>query len=313
MAKQLSEWSNTGKLVSERLIRTEMTYVTNMADLASAKERGTEQLEFVATLDLRTSKVCRKHDGNIIDVDKAVPGTNIPPLHCFCRSTTIDAIEGLEHKVRFARDPETGKPIQVPASMKYPEWYQKYVKKNPKAVIAEKMRKNKYADKEQHNMYKNIFGKDAPKTLEGFQKLKYTDIKRWQELRKAKQDRLNQMEFKDMQELIGKLGNKETRLWYKSHDKNIPMVIDKTKAIKEQAIQACELRNAYRTQARELMKDQKERKYLDEKYPNPTFEQLVEYKKLKYGLNDEEAYYDIVRSSTTTNKKFDKKAGIKEE
>ena len=46
--------------------------------------------------------------------------------------------------------------------------------------------------------------------------------------------------------------------------------------------------------------------------PNPTFEQILEHKKRKYGLSDEEAYKDIIRSSKTTNKKYDKIAGTEE-
>jgi hypothetical protein len=219
----------------------------------------------------------------------------------------------LEHKVRYERDPETGEPKQVPADMKYKEWYREYVQKNPKAIVAEKKLKNKYSDKEQHNIYNNIFGEDAPKTLEDFQNLKYTDSKGWKELKNSKQEHLNKMDFKDMKGLLEKLGNKEVRLWYKAHDEKIPNLIDKTLSVKEQAMQACELRNTYRTQARDLMKNQKARKELDEQHPNPAFEQLVEYKKLKYGLSDDEAYQDIIRSSTTTNEKYDKLSGLEED
>lgn len=78
-------------------------------------------------------------------------------------------------------------------------------------------------------------------------------------------------------------------------------------------MQACELRITYRKQARDLMRNQKARKELDEKYPSKTFKELVEHKKLKYGLSEEEAYRDILRSCGTTNKEFDKKRGCKDE
>lgn len=61
------------------------------------------------------------------------------------------------------------------------------------------------------------------------------------------------------------------------------------------------------------MKDQESRIELDKKHPNITFEDLIEHKKLKYGLSSEEAYKDIIRSSQTTNKKYAKIAGIKED
>lgn len=122
MARELNEIAHTGMYACERLIRTETTYFTAMADLEAAKARGTKQVQFVATLDARTSPQCRKADGTIIPVEEAQPGKNIPPLHPFCRSVIIDVIKGLVHKVRRARDPVTGKNILVPADMTYQEW-----------------------------------------------------------------------------------------------------------------------------------------------------------------------------------------------
>ena len=129
MAKELQEYANVGKHVSERLLRTETTYIATMSDLEAMKERDTKQLQFVATLDSRTSPQCQKADGKLIDVDKAEPGKNVPPLHCYCRSTVIEVMDDLQHNVRIARD-ENGKTIQVPAGMTYPEWKKKYVKNN---------------------------------------------------------------------------------------------------------------------------------------------------------------------------------------
>ena len=43
---------------------------------------------------------------------------------------------------------------------------------------------------------------------------------------------------------------------------------------------------------------------------NRTFEELLEHKRKKYGLTENEAYKGIIRSSTTTNEKYDKIAGI---
>ncbi len=117
-------------------------------------------------------------------------------------------------------------------------------------------------------------------------------------------------DFSELSGYVGKMSDRAVRKWYKYHDERILDLIDKTKSVKEQAMEACELRIKYRKQARDLMRDQKARKELDEKYPSKTFEELVEHKKLKYGLSEEEAYQDILRSCVTTNKEFDKKAGV---
>ncbi|EKX91853.1 Uncharacterised protein [Peptostreptococcus anaerobius] len=102
----------------------------------------------------------------------------------------------------------------------------------------------------------------------------------------------------------------EVRVWYDHKDKGIGALIDTSKPIKEQAIQACNLRNMYRTQAREMMKNQVKRRNLDVTDPNKTFEELLERKKLKYGLEGEEAYKAIVASSMKANPKVNKMFGL---
>lgn len=132
-------------------------------------------------------------------------------------------------------------------------------------------------------------------------------------LGKISENHLEKLSLEEVKKFNGKLSNRATRKWYKYNDEQIEKLIDKSKSLEEQARQACQFRNQYRTQARDLMRDQEERHALDKKYPNQTFEQLLERKQLKYGLTGEEAYNDILRSSQTTNKKFDRKAGLNNE
>lgn len=129
MAQRLNEQVGVSKFEAERLIRTETSYIVNQADLDASKEMGVEKLKFVATLDSRTSKVCRNNDGELVDVDKAVPGKNIPPLHPFCRSITIKVLDTtfLKHKVRTARNDNTGKNYKVPDNTTYRQWEKEYV------------------------------------------------------------------------------------------------------------------------------------------------------------------------------------------
>jgi Asp-tRNA(Asn)/Glu-tRNA(Gln) amidotransferase B subunit len=108
---------------------------------------------------------------------------------------------------------------------------------------------------------------------------------------------------------VRSLSNKQARAWYLEHDARIPSMIDRNASIEEQARQAFELRNLYRTIARDLMHDQEARKYLDETQPNKTFEQMIEHKKSK-GMTYEEALQDIVRTATKTNAKVNKELGL---
>lgn len=109
-------------------MRTESAYVENAAQARAYDEAGIEKYRFVAALDKRTSEVCATLDGKVFELSKAKAGTNYPPMHPFCRSTTIadfgdEELAGLE---RRAKD-ENGNTIKVPADMTYQEWYGKYV------------------------------------------------------------------------------------------------------------------------------------------------------------------------------------------
>lgn len=180
MAVELADLSQYGKMAAERLIRTETTYITNMAELESYKELDIDRYIFVATLDLRTSTMCREMDGKIIEVSKGIPGENLPPLHPWCRSTTRAYFEGMTRK-RRARDPETGKNYII-ENMNYDEWYQKFVVDKygeQKAETFQKMIKNKSSDIEQHKRYIKELNEIVSKKLEDFQKIKYTKKEEW--------------------------------------------------------------------------------------------------------------------------------------
>lgn len=313
MAREIANKYATGAFESRRLIRTESNFVNGQMQLTAYEECDADQYEFVAVLDLLTSEVCRELDGKVFSRKDAIPGVNMNPMHPFCRSTTIihlgdEVVSGLK---RRARDPKTGKNRLVSASMNYKEWYRQNVAGNPQAQAAEKALKNRASDTITYRKYKKIYGtKEMGKSVEEFQKMKYTETEKWERLKAGKQDAIDALSDEKIKGLNGLLGNKEVRIWYKHKDEQIPDMLDKKLGLEDQAKKAHELRNQYRAQARDLMKDQKARADLDKIKPNLTFEQLLEWKKEKYGLTGDAAYKDIIRSSTTTNKKYDEKAGV---
>lgn len=97
MNKSLDDLSNVGLHVCDRLVRTETSYVVNTAELDDSKRRGILAKKFEATLDKRTSKMCRDHDQRIILIDKIKIGVNAPPLHPYCRSHLSDMLEGWDY------------------------------------------------------------------------------------------------------------------------------------------------------------------------------------------------------------------------
>lgn len=171
-----------------RLLQMENAFIVEQATLKGYSEDGIEKYEILATLDLKTSDICRRQDGKIYDVKKALTGVNSPPFHWFCRTTTIPHIKDDEDGKRIARDPITGKNYNVPAEMKYEQWYNKYVANDPKALAEEKKIKNRYSDKKQHTLYKEVLGKESPKSFAAFQELKYNDINGWENLKKLYSD-----------------------------------------------------------------------------------------------------------------------------
>lgn len=159
------------------LIMTESAAIASTAQKDCFKELGVEQYEILVTLDTRTSEICRDMDGKVFDMKDYEVGVTAPPFHPRCRTTTVpyfdDEFSAVE--MRAARNPITGKSIEVPASMNYKQWHEEFVEGDPQAALLENMQKNKTADRSQYEKYKEILGREAPKSLDSFQNLKYTN------------------------------------------------------------------------------------------------------------------------------------------
>lgn len=77
---------------AKRLVRTETMYQINQAQKKVYMDAGYVKYEFMATLDSRTSEVCRDNDKKEFYFADAVVGINYPPLHPNCRSTVIPVV-----------------------------------------------------------------------------------------------------------------------------------------------------------------------------------------------------------------------------
>lgn len=109
MADKLAKRMDTSKSNAKRLIMTESARMDNEGLLAYYKETDVDKLIFVATLDMRTSQICRAMDGTIIDIEDAKIGLNVPPLHPYCRSVISPYYENNVQNTRIYRDKETNK------------------------------------------------------------------------------------------------------------------------------------------------------------------------------------------------------------
>ena len=129
MAKTIENRMDVGHNNVVRLVRTELNYVQNQAAMDSIAESGMKYYTFIATLDHRTSQICRSHDRHVYPVADAQPGTNVPPLHPNCRSTISGSLTdepGSSTGARIGRD-KNGKSIHVPANMTYDDWQAIYI------------------------------------------------------------------------------------------------------------------------------------------------------------------------------------------
>jgi len=156
-SQAIAERFEVSKGKARRLVRTESAFFHNQMELLSYEDAEIEKYKFVAVLDRRTSHICQEHDNKVYNTADAVPGVNYPPLHPWCRSTTIAYDEDADYSKleRRARNPETGKTELVPADMSYKEWYDKYVEKPRERELSGKqfgadldyVRSDKFVDK----------------------------------------------------------------------------------------------------------------------------------------------------------------------
>jgi len=119
---------NVSKGQAGRLVMTESAFFNSASNYDCYKDLGVEQYEILATLDTKTSDICRALDGKVFDMKDYAAGVTAPPFHVWCRTTTVPYFDD-EFELdteRAARD-ENGKTYFVPADMKYEEWYEMFV------------------------------------------------------------------------------------------------------------------------------------------------------------------------------------------
>ena len=93
MARDLKDATQSSFNDAFRLIRTEAAHVDGEVLLKSFKQAqkdlGYEYYIYDATIDNRTSDICKDLDGKRFKISEAVIGVNFCPAHCNCRSTCV--------------------------------------------------------------------------------------------------------------------------------------------------------------------------------------------------------------------------------
>lgn len=184
IAAKISKDMNVSLNNAIRLTRTETNYIHNQATLDTyINYAGIEEYRYLATLDFRTSTICQELDGKVFDVKDTKAGTNYPPMHPNCRSTTIPYFKDDPVGERIARASD-GKTYYVPGDMTYKDWFNSLSEdEKGRMKLNLKKHQNRSQDIKQFENYKSVLGKDAPKTIEKFQNIKYDNKEEWNKLK----------------------------------------------------------------------------------------------------------------------------------
>ena len=125
------------------LIRTSINQVANTASqqVYEANQDITQRYRYVATLDTRTSAICRALDGREFDYGKGP----MPPQHFNCRSTTVPVINykelGFDPPPSVTKGKRASMDGPVPANETYGEW----LAKQPRTTQADALGPGKVA------------------------------------------------------------------------------------------------------------------------------------------------------------------------
>ncbi|WP_068983879.1 minor capsid protein [Lysinibacillus xylanilyticus] len=137
MIGSIAKKMNTSRSNASRLVMTESAFFSAAAQKDAYDELEVEKYEIIATLDFKTSSICRTMDGKIFKQEDFMPGVTANPFHPRCRTTTAPYFDD-EFSIgeRAARDAD-GKVYYVPSDMKYDEWKERFIL-NDKSVTSKR-------------------------------------------------------------------------------------------------------------------------------------------------------------------------------
>ena len=126
VVKKISQIMGVDRNTVSRLVMTESSYISSVSQKDCFNDLDVERYEFVATLDSKTSEICREWDGEVILMKDYNPGVTAPPLHVYCRSVTAPYFDD-NYSERIVGGGSNAEFID--SSITYKEWQDKYVLK----------------------------------------------------------------------------------------------------------------------------------------------------------------------------------------
>jgi SPP1 gp7 family putative phage head morphogenesis protein len=153
--KQLAQKGGEATAVANNqvmaLVRTSVNQVANAASQRAyeANQDVTQRYRYVATLDGKTSAICRSLDGRVFEYGKGPT----PPQHFNCRSTTVPIINyealGIEPPKEGRRKATEG---TVPGNLTYGQWLSRQSKADQTKILGNSPRRAAYFRKLSNKM-----------------------------------------------------------------------------------------------------------------------------------------------------------------
>lgn len=118
-------------------VRTALNHIATTARERTYQENDDliDQVQYVATLDNRTTLICANYDGNIYPIDSGPR----PPQHWGCRSTTVPKTKSWRQLGLDLQEAPTGTRAsmngQVPAVLTFPAWLRKQDARTQREVL----------------------------------------------------------------------------------------------------------------------------------------------------------------------------------
>lgn len=92
MSDKLALDMDVGYFQARRILETETTYALESSKTELFKDLGLDEYKNCATIDDRTSDICRKMNGTVYKLSEKKEGVTCAPFHPFCRTVSIPVV-----------------------------------------------------------------------------------------------------------------------------------------------------------------------------------------------------------------------------
>lgn len=124
---ELSKTMNRTRRSASTMVMSEGAFFANEARADCMRNLDVERYRIIATLDMKTSEICREMDGKVYPMKDYLAGATAPPFHVRCRTTTAPYYADMDSFAQRIARGANGDTYYVPANMQYKDWYKQYI------------------------------------------------------------------------------------------------------------------------------------------------------------------------------------------